>query len=126
MSSRTLALISWGATLVFAALMLLSAALYLTGAPQIREALRHLGYPAYILTILGTAKLLGSVAILQNRFDGIREWAYAGFTIVLLGATASHVFSGDAVSVAIVPAALLVPLAASYWLRDARAVRRAA
>lgn len=56
----------WGVTVLFAGMMLLSAAMYLSGAAAIRETLAHLGYPAYILTILGTAKLLGAVALLQN------------------------------------------------------------
>jgi hypothetical protein len=109
-----------GSTLLFAALMLLSAGLYLTGAAAIREALTRLGYPAYMLVILGTAKLLGSVALVQTRSRTLREWAYAGFTIVLIGATSSHLFAGDPLRVAAVPAALLVPLAVSYLLRSER------
>ena len=80
----------------------------------------HLGYPAYLPAILGTAKLLGALALLQNRVPTLREWAYAGFTINLLGATASHLFAGDPLSVAIVPAVLLAPLALSYVLRPER------
>lgn len=127
MSPRTLKALSWGATLLIAGLMLMSAALYLSGAPEVQEGLTHLGYPAYFLIILGTAKLLGSLAILQSRVPLLREWAYAGFTFVLLGATASHLFSGDAIGVAAFPAALLLPLAVSYQLRHARgAVTQAA
>jgi len=80
----------------------------------------HLGYPPYLLTILGTAKLLGALALLQNRLPTLREWAYAGFTINLLGATASHLFAGDPLSIAMVPAALLAPLAVSYILGPER------
>ena len=109
----------WTSTALFAGLMLLSAWLYLSGASQIRDTLAHLGYPAYILMILGTAKLLGSLALLQNRSQVLREWAYAGFTINLIGATSSHLLAGDGVGVAIIPATLLVPLAASYVLRSA-------
>ncbi len=127
MSPRTLKALSWGVTLLFAGLMLMSAAMYLSGAPEIQEALTHLGYPAYFLIILGTAKLLGSLAIMQSRVPLLREWAYAGFTFVLLGATASHLFSGDAGGVAAFPAGLLIPLAVSYQLRHARgAVAQAA
>lgn len=120
MSPRTLKVISWGATLLIAGLMLASAAMYLSGAPEVHETLTRLGYPAYFLIILGTAKLLGSLAILQSRVPTLREWAYAGFTFVLLGATATHLFSGDALGVAAFPAALLLPLAVSYQLRHAR------
>jgi hypothetical protein len=48
--------------------------------------LAHLGYPSYLLAILGTAKLLGAPALLQNRFPTLREWAYAGFAFDLIGA----------------------------------------
>jgi len=110
----------WTFTVLFAGLMLLAASMYLSGAAQIRDTLAHLGYPAYILMILGTAKLLGALALLQNRSQTLREWAYAGFTINLIGATSSHLLAGDGVGVAIVPAMLLIPLAASYVLRPDR------
>lgn len=109
--------VHWGVTLLFSGLMLLSAAMYLTGATQIRETLAHLGYPPYLITILGVAKLLGVPALLQSRVPALREWAYAGFTIDLIGATASHLFSGDPVAVALVPASFLLPLAVSYVSR---------
>jgi len=76
------------------------------------------------LIILGTAKLLGAPALLQNRLPVLREWAYDGFTINLIGAAASHLFAGDAVSFAMVPAMLLVLLAASYVLQPGNAVAR--
>lgn len=110
----------WSVTGVFAGLMLLSAFLYLSGAAMIRETLAHLGYPAYVLTILGTAKLLGTPALLQNRIPTLREWAYAGFTIDLMGATASHLFTGDPAGIAMIPALFLVLLAVSYGLRPER------
>jgi hypothetical protein len=52
-----------------------------------------------------------------GRAATLREWAYAGFTIDLIGATASHVFSGDPVAVAATPAIFLLLLAASYALK---------
>ena len=110
----------WAATALFAALMLLSAAMYLSGAASIRDGLSSLGYPAYLLVILGTAKLLGSLALLQTRLPKLREWAYAGFTINLLGAAASHVLAGQGFATAIAPAVLLVPLAVSHVLQPVR------
>jgi hypothetical protein len=107
----------WTATALFAGLMLLSASMYLSGAAPIREALGTLGYPAYLLVILGIAKLLGAFALLQTRMPRLREWAYAGFTINLIGAAASHLLAGDGVAQALVPAALLAPLAVSHALQ---------
>lgn len=58
--------------------------------------------------------------MLQNRLPTLREWAYAGFTIDLIGATASHVFAGDPVGASMVPALFLIPLGVSYVLRPDR------
>ena len=107
----------WSVTSLFAGLMVFSGILYVSGAPMVRETLTRLGYPAYILAILGPAKLIGAVALLQTRAATLREWAYAGFTINLIGATASHLFSGDPVAVAAPPAIFLLLLAVSYALK---------
>ncbi len=107
----------WIVTGGFAALMLLSAAFYLAGTVQSRETMAHLGYPPYILWILGPAKLLGVFALLQNRWPRLKEWAYAGFAIDLIGASASHFFTGDPVGQAVFPLLLLLPLSASDALR---------
>jgi DoxX-like family len=112
-------LVYWGATILFSGLMLLSAAMYLSGAAASREGLAHLGYPPYLLAILGTAKLLGAPTLLQNRVPTLREWAYAGFAFDLIGATASHLFSGDPLGVAIMPFGFLLLLAVSYRLKPA-------
>jgi hypothetical protein len=115
---RTLAF--WLFTGAFAALMVVAAAMYLGGSTEVRDTLVALGYPAYILIILGTAKLAGAIALLQGRSTMLREWAYAGFTINLVGAAASHALAGDPASAALKPAVLLLPLAASYALRPER------
>jgi hypothetical protein len=109
----------WTLTSLFAALMVFSGVMYVAGAPMIQQALGHLGYPAYLLTILGTAKLIGAVALVQPRWRTLREWAYAGFSIDLIGAVASHLLSGDPLGIAAVPGAFLVLLAASYILQPA-------
>jgi len=48
-----------------------------------------LGYPAYLLTLLGTWKILGALALLVPRFPRLNEWAYAGILFDLTGAAAS-------------------------------------
>lgn len=59
------------------------------------DLMHHLGYPLYLLTILGIAKLLAVVGIWQKFSPTLREWAYAGITINLVGAIASHLAVGD-------------------------------
>jgi hypothetical protein len=65
---------------------------------QIKEAvdvMAGLQYPAYLLLIVGYAKILGIIGIWQKMWPFLREWAYAGLVIDLLGAFISHVYVGD-------------------------------
>jgi hypothetical protein len=50
----------------------------------------NMGYPEYMLHILGVWKILGVLAILLPRFTLIKEWAYAGFFFLMSSAFASH------------------------------------
>lgn len=106
----------WLVTGSFLGLMLMSAFAYLTSSPQMVGAMKHLGYPLYLMKILGTAKLLGILAIGYGKIKLLKEWAYAGFTINLLGATASHLFTGDGAALFVPPLVLLALLLASYFL----------
>ena len=84
--------------------------------PQVMvDGFTSLGYPLYLGTILGVAKLLGIAAILHPRFNRIKEWAYAGFTFDFLGAAASHAAVGEYAAVA-PPLFLLGVMSASYVL----------
>ena len=84
-----------------------------------KESIAALGYPDYLMTILGTAKLLGVIALLMPRFPLLKEWAYAGFTFDLLGASASHAFVHDPPMETALPLIILGIAAASYVLRPA-------
>jgi len=78
------------------------------------ESMTHLGYPIYLLTLLGGCKILGVIAILIPKFPVLKEWAYAGFFFILLGAIFSHIATGDAAK-EILPALLLVVLMILSW-----------
>ena len=82
-----------------------------------KEAMTALGYPDYLMTILGVAKILGVIALLIPGVPLLKEWAYAGFTFDLLSAAASHAFVGDALAEIIMPLVILAIAAVSYWLR---------
>ena len=88
----------------------------LAGAAPNVEGITHLGYPVYLCKILGTAKLLDVIAILYGRLETLKEWAYAGITFNLLGASASHAFSGDGFGKVIVPVIMLGFVLTSYRL----------
>ena len=74
----------------------------------------HLGYPVYLLTILGIWKILGVVALLVPKFPLLKEWAYAGFFFVMSGAIFSHLATGDGFK-KIWPALLLLVLTVISW-----------
>ena len=81
-----------------------------------KEALAQLGYPEYLSTIIGVAKILGAIAIMQNVFRPIKEWAYAGFAFVFIGAFASHAFVGSGSGFLILPIIMLAIVFLSYFL----------
>lgn len=79
------------------------------------EIILSLGYPLYINTILGIAKILGVVAIMQTKFRTLKEWAYAGFTFDMLGASASFVLNGNEITFILSTLPFLVVMFASYF-----------
>jgi len=92
-------IIYWIATGLILALMLFSAAgTFLIHDPKSMEKMAPLGYPAYVMQMLAVAKILGAIAILVPGFPRLKEWAYAGFTFDLLGATISMIITHFAVS----------------------------
>ena len=74
-----------------------------------------LGFPLYLMKILGVFKIFGGIAILTGKLPRMKEWAYAGFSIEFLGATAAHVITGD-VRYAMFPFSFYVVLVMAYLL----------
>ncbi len=79
----------------------------------------RLGYPAYLLTILGVWKILGVIAVLAPKFPLVKEWAYAGFFFTASGALVSHFAVGDGAADFFGPALLLVLTVVSWYFRPA-------
>ena len=78
------------------------------------DSIIHLGYPVYILTILGVWKFLGTIAVLLPKSPLLKEWAYAGFFFLTTGAAFSHIAAGDSM-VTVLPALLLLVLTIVSW-----------
>ncbi len=109
---KTNKIIYWITTGIFSAFMLMSAYMYLSHNAKIVEAYKEIGFPLFFANILGTAKLLGAIGILQPLYPKLKEWAYAGFTFVLIGAISTHIIT----STSFVPALLFtLILATSYY-----------
>jgi DoxX-like protein len=93
--STKLKLISyWVLTITAAAELLVGAEWDLTHRPEVVQLVTRLGYPAYVLTILGFWKLLAVIVWLVPGFPTLKEWAYAGVFFETTGAAASHIASG--------------------------------
>lgn len=81
--------------------LLLAASIMLSGIGQIMQyggnigLVTNLGYPLYVLTILGIWKLLGSIALVVPGFPRLKEWVHAGIFFLMTGAAISHVFAND-------------------------------
>jgi hypothetical protein len=103
-------------TVLLSILILLGAFFDVAAGPDARAALAHLGYPAYLLYIVGWAKILGIIGIWQNKVAFLREWAYAGLMIDVTGALASSIFSGDAPSLWIPAIIGMILVGVSYAL----------
>ncbi|WP_343523256.1 DoxX family protein [Pedobacter sp.] len=106
----------WITTIIFALMMVMDGFGGITQQEAGKEVFKHLGYPMYMLIIVGSAKLLGAVSILQNKYTVIKEWAYAGFAINFIGAFVSRAFVGDGVSLLIPPLVALVIMFIPYVL----------
>ncbi|MGV3762386.1 DoxX family protein [Parapedobacter sp.] len=83
------------------------------------EIVSSLGYPLYVLSILGVWKLLGVVTILIPRFLLLKEWAYAGFFFAMSGAFISHLAVGQPFTEALPSLILLSVTVLSWYFRPA-------
>ena len=64
----------WITTSLLAAGMVVAGIQELRHAPELLEATHRLGYPDYLLTMLGAAKLVGAPLLLVQRFPHLKEW----------------------------------------------------
>ena len=100
MQPKTISILYWVFTILFAGLMVFSA----YGSILVNEDAKtlihdQLGYPVYFIPFTGYAKLIGAIVILIPGLKTIKEWAYAGLFFDLIGA----VYSGIAVAMTLDP-----------------------
>ena len=81
------------------------------------EIVRTLGYPLYLLSILGVWKLLGVIVILLPKLTLLKEWAYAGFFFAMSGAFVSHLAVGQGFAEAVPSLILLLATMVSWYFR---------
>ena len=116
MKPKTTKIIFWVVTVLFCLANFASGIAELFPNEQGLDIMKQLGYPAYLLFIIGIAKILGSIAVIQTKFKTIKEWAYAGFTIDYIGASLSFYFIKSRAFDILLPLVFLVVMLISYFL----------
>jgi uncharacterized membrane protein len=92
--------------------------LYLIHDPgEWRIANQQLGYPLYIIALIGVTHILGGVGLLIPNVPRLTEWVYAGLVINLLLAFYSQLNGGGTTFEKFDPILVLAFVVASYGLR---------
>ena len=107
MRPRTINILYWIFTILFAGLMIFSSIGSLVVNEDSKNLISgYLKYPEYFIPFTGWAKLIGSIVILIPGLRTIKEWAYAGLFFDLIAV----VYSSFAVPGAVIQPAMLFML----------------
>jgi len=112
-------IIYWIATAWLSLGMLSTGIVQLIKMEEEVQSINALGYPTFLLPVLGVWKILGVIAILIPKFPLLKEWAYAGFFFTMTGAMASHIIVGDEMLTLFGPILLLALTITSWYFRPA-------
>jgi uncharacterized membrane protein YphA (DoxX/SURF4 family) len=107
----------WAFTLFVAYEMVAGGLWDLLRIEYVRVVMTHLGYPLYLLFIIGVWKIPCAVTLLVPRFLRLKEWAYAGAFFNYTGAVASHLAVGDRAKGWMAPIIFAAFTLASWTLR---------
>src|SRR5690554_5570296 len=110
-------IIYWTATIFLSIGMLAGGIQQMLQIGGYNKIITQLGYPLYLLSIIGTWKILGVIAILIPKFPLLKEWAYAGFFFVMTGAAISHLAVGQPFVETIPALILLIAIVLSWYFR---------
>ena len=112
--SKYLKIAYWIFTVLFTAIMLFSANMYLTQYEMVKGFFETLGYPVYLIYPLAILKIIGVVTLLTNFNITLKEWAYAAFFFeIILAFFAHYMIKDGGESTAILAMILLL---SSYFL----------
>lgn len=112
-------IIYWVATVWLALGMVSTGIVQLINIEEEVASFTRLGFPVYLMTILGVWKMLGVAAVLAPKLPLIKEWAYAGFFFAMSGAVFAHIAVGDAAQELFGPVLLLLLTIVSWYFRPA-------
>jgi hypothetical protein len=120
-------IVYWLLTVLVAFEMAAGALWDLLHIEYVRVILAHLGYPMYLLDILGVWRIPCALALFVPRFPRLKEWAYAGAIFNYTGAAASHLLAGGHTGLWVGPLVLTLFTFVSWALRPpSRRLARAA
>lgn len=119
MKPKTIKITYWVLLVIFCLLLTADGIGGVSMAKEGVEALHRLGYPPYIMPLLGALKMLGVIALLQTKYQGIKEWVFAGITFNFIGAAVSHQASEHPFSEVMQPLVALIVMLIVYlfWKR---------
>jgi hypothetical protein len=109
----------WVATLWLALGMVSTGMVQLIKLPEEVVNFNSIGFPIYMMTVIGAWKMLGVVAVLVPKLPLLKEWAYAGFFFAMSGAIISHIAVGHGAKEVFGPVLLLVLTVVSWYFRPA-------
>ena len=117
--SKSNKIIYWVSTLWLSLGCVSTGIVQIIRVPEEVAMMTRLGYPDYVMTILGIWKILAVVALLIPKFPLLKEWAYAGLFFNMTGAIISHFAVGDPKMEFFGPSLLLILTATSWYFRPA-------
>lgn len=115
--TKRIKMIYWIATIWLALGMLSTGIVQLLKLKEEVDMMTNLGYPLYLLTLLGLWKVLGVITVLIPKFPLLKEWAYTGFFFAMSGAVFSHLANGDHAKDLFGPVLLLILTFVSWYFR---------
>ena len=113
---KTLKIAYWASTGLFCCVFLFTGTSYLLHTQIMDTKFHEIGFPLYIMNLIGILKIAGAITLLVPKYPRLKEWAYVGFGITVLSACYSHLLSGGG-AMALEPLITFVVLAISYWTR---------
>ena len=107
-------IIFWTSTILIVLFQGVMPALF-SGSEASKEGFRHLGYPLYFISINTIFKVIGALVLIIPQIPArIKEWAYAGFAIDFICASASYLAVDGMGFFAMFPLIVLAVLIVSY------------
>ena len=74
---KTKRIFYWAVTILLAAMMLVSGTAYVIKTADVAKEFTALGFPLYIIVLLGISKTIAALVLLNNQYKKLVEWAYA-------------------------------------------------